>query len=42
MKRRISRIKTVEVTWKMTAGQRPELVEEGSERIWPAIWLYWL
>jgi glutamate synthase (NADPH/NADH) small chain len=32
----ISRIKTVEVSWKMTAGQRPELVEkEGSERIWP-------
>ena len=29
-------LKTVEVAWKMTAGQRPELVEkEGSERIWP-------
>jgi glutamate synthase (NADPH/NADH) small chain len=29
-------LKTVEVVWKMTAEQRPELVEkEGSEKIWP-------
>ena len=29
-------LKTVEVAWKMTAGNRPELVEkEGSEKIWP-------
>ena len=29
-------LKTVEVAWKMTAGQRPELVEkEGSEKTWP-------
>lgn len=29
-------LKTVEVAWKMTAGQRPELIEkEGSEKIWP-------
>jgi hypothetical protein len=40
---RISRIKTVEVTWKMTAGQRPELVEKKVLREYgPAIWLYWL
>jgi hypothetical protein len=43
MKRRISRIKTVEVSWKMTAGQRPELVEKKVLREYgPAIWLYWL
>uniref|UniRef100_UPI0031CDBC44 FAD-dependent oxidoreductase n=2 Tax=unclassified Flavobacterium TaxID=196869 RepID=UPI0031CDBC44 len=29
-------LKTVEVAWKMTPGQRPELIEkEGSEKIWP-------
>ena len=29
-------LKTVEVAWKMTPGQRPELFEnEGSEKIWP-------
>ena len=29
-------LKTVEVAWKMTTGQRPELIEkEGSEKIWP-------
>ncbi|MDG2431947.1 glutamate synthase subunit beta [Flavobacterium sp.] len=29
-------LKTVEVAWKMTAGNRPELVEkEGSEKTWP-------
>jgi glutamate synthase (NADPH/NADH) small chain len=29
-------LKTVEVAWKMTSGQRPELIEkEGSEKIWP-------
>ncbi len=29
-------LKTVEVAWKMVAGQRPELIEkEGSEKIWP-------
>ena len=29
-------LKTVEVVWKMTLGQRPELIEkEGSEKIWP-------
>jgi glutamate synthase (NADPH/NADH) small chain len=29
-------LKTVDVAWKMTAGNRPELVEkEGSEKIWP-------
>jgi glutamate synthase (NADPH/NADH) small chain len=29
-------LKTVEVDWKMTSGQRPELVEkEGSEKTWP-------
>jgi glutamate synthase (NADPH/NADH) small chain len=29
-------LKTVEVAWKMTADQRPELIEkEGSEKIWP-------
>ena len=28
-------LKTVEVTWKITLGQRPELIEkEGSEKIW--------
>jgi glutamate synthase (NADPH/NADH) small chain len=36
-------LKTVEVTWKMTAGQRPELVEKKVLREYgPAIWLYWL
>lgn len=29
-------LKTVEVAWKMTPGQRPELIEkEGSEKTWP-------
>jgi glutamate synthase (NADPH/NADH) small chain len=29
-------LKTVEVSWKMVLGQRPELIEkEGSEKIWP-------
>ena len=29
-------LKTVEVAWKMTPGQRPELIEKGgSEKIWP-------
>lgn len=29
-------LKTVEVTWKIIPGQRPELIEkEGSEKIWP-------
>lgn len=29
-------LKTVEVSWKITQGQRPELIEiEGSEKIWP-------
>lgn len=29
-------LKTVEVSWKMVSGQRPELIEkEGSEKIWP-------
>ena len=29
-------LKTVEVSWKIVAGQRPELIEkEGSEKIWP-------
>jgi glutamate synthase (NADPH/NADH) small chain len=29
-------LKTVEVAWKMTTGNRPELVEkEGSEKTWP-------
>jgi glutamate synthase (NADPH/NADH) small chain len=29
-------LKTVEVSWKMVPGQRPELIEkEGSEKIWP-------
>ncbi len=29
-------LKTIEVAWKITPGQRPELIEkEGSEKIWP-------
>ncbi|NQW37370.1 MAG: glutamate synthase subunit beta [Flavobacteriales bacterium] len=32
----LTALKTVEVSWKMTPGKRPELIEkEGSEKIWP-------